>query len=119
MGWAGSILAKELSEAGLSVVGLERGPMQTQSDDFATPRLHDDLRYNIRYGLMQDLSRETITFRNHINETTLPMRQLGSFLPGTGTGATYSVGTCQTCLLWGQLSSRRILVTTRLAPWGR
>ncbi|MEX5590977.1 hypothetical protein, partial [Pseudomonas urmiensis] len=27
-GWAGAIMAKELTEAGLHVVALERGPMQ-------------------------------------------------------------------------------------------
>ena len=35
---------------------------------------------------MQDVSRETLTFRNGANETALPMRQLGSFLPGEGVG---------------------------------
>ena len=35
---------------------------------------------------MQDVSRETLTFRNNANQTALPMRQLGSFLPGEGVG---------------------------------
>jgi gluconate 2-dehydrogenase alpha chain len=35
---------------------------------------------------MQDVSRETLTFRNNSNQTALPMRQLGSFLPGEGVG---------------------------------
>src|SRR5437667_149910 len=35
---------------------------------------------------MQDLSPETITFRNNAAETALPMRQLGSFRPGEGVG---------------------------------
>jgi len=38
--------------------------------------------------LKQNVARETLTFRNNTNETALPMRQLGSFLPGeayTGT----------------------------------
>ncbi len=86
LGWAGSILAKELSDAGQSVVVLERGPAQSQNGDFNTPRMWDDLRYNVRLGLMTDLSRETITFRNEAAQTALPMRQLGSFIPGTGTG---------------------------------
>ena len=86
MGWAGSIAAKELLDAGLSVVGLERGMMRTQSENFDTSRMYDELPYNIRNGLAQDLSRETVTFRNDISQTALPMRQIGSFNPGTGTG---------------------------------
>src|SRR5262249_24364369 len=31
--------------------------------------------------LLQNLSRETLTFRNAINETALPMREIGSFKP--------------------------------------
>lgn len=86
VGWSASILAKELTDAGLSVVGLERGEPRSTVPDFQAPAMHDELRYAIRYGLMQDTSRETVTFRNTIDETALPMRQLGSFLPGTGVG---------------------------------
>src|SRR5690606_28686369 len=39
-----------------------------------------------RWGLMNDVAKETLTFRNHPGETALPMRQLGSFLPGTDVG---------------------------------
>jgi gluconate 2-dehydrogenase alpha chain len=35
---------------------------------------------------MQDLSRETVTFRNSDLQTARPMRQYGSFLPGKGVG---------------------------------
>jgi gluconate 2-dehydrogenase alpha chain len=35
---------------------------------------------------MQNAARDTLTFRNNSNETALPMRQLGSFLPGEGVG---------------------------------
>ncbi len=86
MGWAGSIVAKELSDAGLTVVGLERGALRTQSETFSTPRMFDELPFNIRNALAMDLSRETITFRNSSTEIALPMRQIGSFNPGSGTG---------------------------------
>ena len=45
MGWTGGILAKELSEAGMKVVGLERGAMRTTAEDFSVPRIRDDLRF--------------------------------------------------------------------------
>ncbi len=85
VGVAGSILAKELADAGLKVVGLERGPHRDASD-FPMPHTHDELRYARRHELMQDLSRETITFRNASSETALPMREFGSFVLGDGLG---------------------------------
>lgn len=86
VGWTGGILAKELTDAGLSVVGLERGEPRSTEETFVMPSIHDELRYALRYELMQDLSRETITFRNNLNQTARPMRQYGSFLPGEGLG---------------------------------
>lgn len=85
-GLTGTILAKELTDAGLKVVALERGHMRDTVPDFAMPYAHDELKYVRRHELMQDLSRETLTFRNAMSETALPMRQLGSFLPGEGVG---------------------------------
>lgn len=86
VGLTGTILAKELADAGLKVVGLERGAFRDTNPDFMLPGIHDELKYARRYELMQDLSRETVTFRNSPGETALPMRRLGSFLPGEGVG---------------------------------
>jgi gluconate 2-dehydrogenase alpha chain len=86
MGWAGSIVARELAAAGLRVVGLERGPVRTTEADFTLPQVHDELRYAEHHELMQDLARETITFRNRSDQMALPMRQYGSFLLGDGLG---------------------------------
>ncbi|MFS0638570.1 GMC family oxidoreductase [Mesobacillus foraminis] len=83
VGWAGSIIAAELGKEGLKVVGLERGRERGLKD---YSMIHDELRYGIRYELMQDLSKETLTFRNNMKERALPMRQLGSFLLGEGLG---------------------------------
>lgn len=86
MGWNGAIFAKELTDAGLSVVALERGRARDTDPDFQPGRIHDELAYAVRHHLMQDVSRETMTFRNSMREVALPMRQLGSFLPGEGVG---------------------------------
>jgi gluconate 2-dehydrogenase alpha chain len=86
VGLTGTILAKELTDAGLKVVGLERGGYRDTHPDFEVPTAHDELKYAQRHELMQDLSRETLTFRNSTGEAALPMRQLGSFLPGEGVG---------------------------------
>ena len=86
VGWTGGILAHQLAEAGLTVVGLERGGYRATKPDFQPPHVHDELRYAVRYELMQDLSRETLTFRNNRSQRALPMRTLGSFLLGEGLG---------------------------------
>ena len=87
-GVAGSIIAMELVNAGLKVVGLERGRMIEPQHDFAMPYVHDELKYDKHSDIFQDLSRETITFRNNLQQTALPMRELGSFKPGEIVGGT-------------------------------
>src|SRR5262249_48844955 len=86
VGWTGSILARELTKAGLKVVGLERGANRTARDDFALPGVRDDLKYAVRQELFQDSQMETVSLRHSPSETALPIRRLGSFLPGTGVG---------------------------------
>ena len=83
IGWAGGIISAELAKEGIQVVGLERGKDRS-TEDFQM--VHDEYRYAIRYELMQDLSKETTTFRNNPDETALPMRQFGAFLIGDGVG---------------------------------
>jgi gluconate 2-dehydrogenase alpha chain len=86
LGWTGGIIAKELASTKLKIVALERGGPRDTNPDFLDPQIHDELRYAARYHLMQNVRRETITFRNNRSQTALPMRQLGSFLPGHGVG---------------------------------
>ena len=86
MGWAGGILSKELAEAGLRVVGFERGAMRKPGLDYGVPTIRDELRFRSRLDLMQNVARDTITIRNNPNQEALPMRRLGSFLPGEGVG---------------------------------
>jgi len=86
LGWTGGILSKELTEAGLKVVALERGAMRTTENDFAVPNIRDELRYVQRQDLMMDTARDTLTIRNNPAQEALPMRRLGSFLPGDGVG---------------------------------
>lgn len=83
VGYTGGIIAAECARAGLKVVGLERGENRSTADFM---ECHDEWRYALNYRLMQDLSKETITFRNNRDQMPLPMRQLGSFLLGEGLG---------------------------------
>ncbi|NOU92606.1 GMC family oxidoreductase [Paenibacillus sp. LMG 31456] len=83
MGFLGGILAAELTKQGVKVVGLERGKPRSTEDYYM---VHDELRYAQRLDLMQDLAKETITFRNTEKVAAVPMREHGSFLLGEGLG---------------------------------
>ncbi|GAA0438476.1 GMC family oxidoreductase [Lentibacillus halophilus] len=82
-GWAGGITAAELTKKGHQVVILERGQSQKQQDYIGSK---DELRYSLRYDLMQDLNKETITSRNDLDETALPVRNNDNARLGNDTG---------------------------------
>ncbi len=86
LGWTGSIMALEMARAGLRVVAIERGPWRDTSTDFPTTTAPDELRYAIRQDLFLRPAQETLTFRNNLGQTALPIRRWGSFLPGNGVG---------------------------------
>src|SRR5258706_8792690 len=86
LGWAGGVLATEPTAAGLKVVALERGSVRSTESDFAVPAVRDELRYVIRHDLMQNTAKDTLTIRNNVSQDALPMRRLGSFLPGDVVG---------------------------------
>lgn len=93
MGWTGGILSKELAETGLKVVALERGEHRAPAEDFSVPHIRDELNFSTRHGLMIDTRRDTLTVRNNIKETALPMRRLGSFLRATAWAGPVRTGT--------------------------
>lgn len=86
LGWAGAIIANELTDEGLDVVAIERGPWRDTARDFNIATVTDELRYNQRQELMLQTAQNTVTVRNNTSQTALPMRSWGSFHPGNGTG---------------------------------
>lgn len=86
LGWTGSIMAKELVDAGLRVVALERGPWRDTATDFPTTFAQDELRYHIRHDLFLRPEQQTMTFRNKSSQTALPIRAWGSFMMPNGVG---------------------------------
>ncbi len=46
----------------------------------------DELDYNIRLRMMQNIAEETVTHRHSVRDPAVPVRQYGSFHPGTGVG---------------------------------
>src|SRR6202158_5865030 len=89
VGLTGSLMALELAKTGLKVVAIKRAAPRFTIPDFQSPAIHDELRFSIRKGMMQDNVKEAVTFRNSSGETALPIRRWESFLPGTGLGGSF------------------------------
>ena len=86
LGWTGSILANELTDAGLDVVAIERGPWRDTASDFPISYAQDELRYRLQHELFLRPSQMSVTFRNNDNQTALPVRNWGAFMLGNGVG---------------------------------
>jgi gluconate 2-dehydrogenase alpha chain len=86
LGWTGCILANELTDEGLDVIAIERGPWRDTSTDFAPNYAQDELRYRIRHELFLRPDQNTFTFRNKMDQTALPIRTWGAFMPPNGVG---------------------------------
>jgi gluconate 2-dehydrogenase alpha chain len=83
-GWTALLMAKELgSRTALAVTVLERGGLRQPGEYLAGM---DELEYAIRFRMMQDPSQQTVTLRHNPQQRALPVRQYGSFLPGSGVG---------------------------------
>jgi gluconate 2-dehydrogenase alpha chain len=86
LGWTGSILAYELAKSGLNVVAIERGPWRDTATDFPPAYAQDELRYAVRLDLFLRPEQQTMTFRNNVRQTAMPIRSFSGFLPGNGVG---------------------------------
>src|ERR1700726_2457850 len=86
LGWTGSILANELTDAGLDVVAIERGPWRDTATDFSISYAQDELRYRLQHELFLRPAQTSLTFRNQEDQTALPVRTWGAFMLGNGVG---------------------------------
>ena len=68
-GWTGAIIAKTLTDAGLSVVALERGPSRDTAPDFEYPKIVDEL------------TKKFVDFRRAFTEDGLSIEEFDSFGP--------------------------------------
>lgn len=100
LGWTGAILANELTDEGLDVVAIERGPWRDTARDFNIGYAQDELRYAIRRDLFLQPATETMTVRNSDSQRALPMRDFASFLPGNGVGGAGVHWNGQTWRFW-------------------
>ncbi|MBV9456608.1 MAG: GMC family oxidoreductase [Bradyrhizobium sp.] len=86
LGWTGSIMANELTDEGLEVIAIERGPWRDAPTNFPSTYVQDELRYRIRHELFLRPDQLTFTFRNKMDQTALPIRSWGAFMPPNGVG---------------------------------
>ena len=86
LGWTGSIHAHELTDAGLDVVAIERGPWRDTATDFPISYAQDELRYRLQHQLFLQPAQTSVTFRNSTSQTALPVRNWGAFMLGNGVG---------------------------------
>lgn len=86
LGWAGSVMAEELTRAGLNVVAIERGAWRDTSTDFPPAVDPDELRWTTRRELLQPMSVETTTFRNRVDQQAAPVRSWSAFQYGWNVG---------------------------------
>src|SRR6202030_2464677 len=89
VGLTGSLAAYAMLQSGLKVVGIERGAGRDTVPNFQSPAIHDELRFSIRKGMMQDNTKVAVSFRNSSDETALPIRRWEGFLPGQGLGGSF------------------------------
>ncbi|NWA62017.1 GMC family oxidoreductase [Pantoea sp. B9002] len=86
LGWAGSVMAEELTRAGLNVVAIERGAWRDTSTDFPVAIDADELRFHTRRKILQPMSVETTTFRNRSDQLAAPVRNWSAFQFGWNVG---------------------------------
>lgn len=97
LGWAGSLMANELTQAGLKVVAIERGSWRDTSTDFPTTIDTDELRFVSRRAIMQPTAVETMTFRNNPIQQALPLREFNTYQFGMNVGG---AGTHWNAMTW-------------------
>ena len=107
LGWTGCIVANELTDEGLDVIAIERGPWRDAPTDFPTTYAQDEFRYHIRHELFLRPDQTTFTFRNKTSQTALPIRTWGAFMPRTLRSSSRSAGrrrksfaSCRICASW-------------------
>jgi choline dehydrogenase-like flavoprotein len=91
VGWTGAILARELTKAGLHVVGLERGAKRTPREDFTIPSVRDDLKYAVHKAVPghrhgdRDLAASPGNSATHPPPRLVPAGHWAGGAEGTGT----------------------------------
>jgi gluconate 2-dehydrogenase alpha chain len=85
-GWAGSVMAEELTRAGLNVVAIERGAWRDTSTDYPPAIDADELRWHTRREMLQAMGTGVTTYRHRSSQTAAPVRDWSAFTIGDNVG---------------------------------
>jgi len=85
-GLTAGLIARQLTAQGIDVLVLERGGDHTNGAEAKLPSQRDELRWDVRQGLVQKYDVQTYTLRHSRSDTSLPVRWMEAFLPGEGMG---------------------------------
>ncbi len=116
LGWAGSLMANELTQAGLNVVAIERGSWRDTSTDFPTTIDTDELRFISRRAILQPTAVETMTFRNNPIQQALPLREFNTYQFGMNVGG---AGTHWNAMTWRFLPNDFQTYTNTVERYGK
>ncbi|MBY5579203.1 GMC family oxidoreductase [Rhizobium leguminosarum] len=86
LGWAGSLMAEELSCAKMNVVAIDRGALRDSSTHTPITIDPDELRWRSRKKLLAPPRDNTVTMRNTLDQTAVPQRDFGVIELGAGVG---------------------------------
>ena len=115
VGWTGSIMARELTKAGLNVVALERGAQRMPGEDFTLPSVRDELKYPVRLELFLDTQRNRHHAACAVGDRAADA-PLGSFLLGDGLGG---AGTHWNGVTWRFAPSEHVLRSHLTERYGK
>lgn len=85
-GLTAGLVSRQLTAQGIEVLVLERGGDHTNGAEAKLPSQRDELRWDVRQGLVQKWNVQTYTLRHSRSDTSLPVRWMEAFLPGEGMG---------------------------------
>ena len=86
LGWTGSILAHELTDEGLDVVAIERGPWRDAATDFPRPTCRTSCATASATSCSCGPSRRPSPSATRWTRQALPIRSWGAFMPPNGVG---------------------------------
>lgn len=85
-GLTAGLISRQLTAQGIDVLVLERGGDRTNGAEAKLPSQRDELRWDVRQGLVQKWDVQTYTLRHSRSDVSLPVRWMEAFLPGEGMG---------------------------------
>ena len=86
VGWLGWLADEHRAgDGGINGTGVRKGPERDYAE-FAYPKPADEYAYAVRNKVMTTPAESAVTVRYNMDQTALPTRKWGAFVPGGGVG---------------------------------